>query len=81
MSATVEGRSLEAQLATARFLLAQFIAQIDEYEAMGSKRRIRTMRGRELSRRIYGLREGKAKWEARAADLEARIVADTPADG
>jgi hypothetical protein len=54
-------RSLKGQLFTAKFLLAQFITQIAEYEATGAN-----------ADRIDGLREGKATWEQRVADLEGR---------
>lgn len=68
-------RSPQAQLSTARYLLAQFIAQLDEYEAMNRAQR-RTPRGRDLTARLDGLRAGKAKWEARATKLQARIGTD-----
>lgn len=80
MNAPTE-RSLAAQLSTARYLIAMFEAQIEEHDAMGVKRRRRTVRGKDLSARIDGMREGHAKWVGIAADLEARIAADTPADG
>jgi len=51
-------RSVEAQLSTARFLLAQFITQIDEFEATGAN-----------ADRIDGLREGHATWLQRVTDL------------
>ena len=70
-----EERPLEAQLATARILLAQFTEQLNEWKHMGVKRRARTVRGKDLTRRLPGLREGHAKWTARVADLEARIAA------
>lgn len=57
-------RDLKAQLTTARFLLAQFITQIDEFETDGSH-----------ADRIDGLREGRATWEKRVADLEAQTIA------
>ncbi|GGD33230.1 hypothetical protein GCM10010915_12030 [Microbacterium faecale] len=66
------GRPAEAQLSTARMLLAQFITQIDEFEDMNRQQR-RTPRGRDLASRIYGLREGRAKWQARVVELEAQI--------
>ena len=69
-------RSAQAQLATARLLVAQFEAQIGEWESMGEKRRRRSVRGRDLSARIDGLRTGLAKWTQRAADLEARVAAE-----
>lgn len=70
-----EERPLEAQLTTARILVAQFEEQLNEWKHMGVKRRARTVRGKELKRRLPGLREGRAKWTARAAELEARIAA------
>ena len=76
--ATTE-RSPQAQLSTARYLLAQFITQLDEFEAMNRQQR-RTPRGRDLAARLAGLREGRAKWEGRVAGLEARVAAES-ADG
>lgn len=67
-------RAPEAQLTTARMLLAQFITQIEEFEGMNREQR-RSPRGRDLSARIDGLREGREKWTARVADLEAQIGA------
>lgn len=66
-------RSTKAQLGTAKFLLAQFIAQIDEFEAMNREQR-RTPRGRDISSRMDGLREGRAKWSERVRVLEARLA-------
>lgn len=66
------GRPAEAQLTTARMLLAQFIVQIEEYEAMNREQR-RTPRGRDLSSRIVGLREGREKWQTRVDELEEQI--------
>lgn len=65
-------RTPDAQLTTARMLLAQFITQIEEFEDMNREQR-RTDRGRDLSSRIDGLREGHAKWTATVAELEAQI--------
>lgn len=67
-------RPLKAQLSTANVLVAMFADQIAEYEGMGAKRRKRTARGKDLTARIDGLREGHGKWTARVADLEARIT-------
>lgn len=69
------GRSATAQLATARHLLAQFEAQITEYEAMNREER-RTPRGRDLTARIAGLRQGHTTWTARAAQLEPLAAAE-----
>lgn len=66
-------RPAEKQLTTALLLLAQFEAQITEYEAMNRAER-RTPRGRDLQSRIGGLREGHAKWKARAAELRSQIT-------
>lgn len=66
-------RTPEAQLTTARMLLAQFIVQIEEFEAMNREER-RTPRGRDLANRIDGLREGRATWEKRVAELEAEVA-------
>lgn len=68
------GRTSEAQLSTARMLLAQFIVQIEEFEGMKREQR-RTARGRDLSSRIEGLRAGRKTWAARVAELEAQIGA------
>lgn len=65
-------RTPEAQLTTARMLLAQFIVQIEEFEGMNREQR-RTDRGRDLSSRIQGLRAGRKKWADRVAELEAQI--------
>lgn len=65
-------RTPEAQLATARMLLAQFIQQIEEFEGMNREQR-RSIRGRDLSSRFQGLRAGRKKWAARVAELEAQI--------
>ena len=54
-------------------LLAQFIVQIEEFEAMNREER-RSPRGRDLTRRIDGLREGRAEWEKRVAELEAEVA-------
>lgn len=70
------GRPLEAQLATARMLLAQYAAQIDEYDGMNREQR-RSDRGRDLSSRITGLRAGLKTWMTRAAELE-KAIADAP---
>lgn len=67
-------RSPQAQLTTARLLIAQFTAQITEYEAMNREQR-RTPRGRDLTSRIDGLHQGLRTWETRAAELEAQINA------
>lgn len=64
-------RPSDAQLATARMLLAQFAAQIAEYEGMNREQR-RTPRGRDLASRIQGLRAGHRKWTDRVAELEAQ---------
>lgn len=72
-------RPLEAQLTTARILLAQYAAQIDEYDGMNREQR-RSPAGRDLSSRIVGLRAGLKKWMTRAAELEAAIEAEKEAD-
>ncbi|QPZ39721.1 hypothetical protein [Paramicrobacterium chengjingii] len=64
-------RSASKQLGTARMLLAQFDAQIQEFEGMNREAR-RTERGRDLAKRIDVLRDGQATWRDRVADLEKR---------
>lgn len=68
-------RPVKAQLTTARLLLAQFIAQLDEYAAMNREAR-RTPRGRDLSARLRGLREGREKWAKTVTELEARLATE-----
>lgn len=65
-------RTPEAQLTTARMLLAQFIVQIEEFEGMNREQR-RSPRGKDLTARIDGLRQGHATWMARVAELETQI--------
>ncbi|WP_417556151.1 hypothetical protein [Microbacterium sp.] len=65
-------RTAAQQLATARLLLGQFEAQLREWKHMGPKKRQRSARGRDLARRMDGLKTGHATWTARVADLEAR---------
>lgn len=77
---TGEGRPLRAQLATARMLLGQYPAQIDEYEGMNREQR-RSPRGRDLASRITGLRAGPRKWMTRAAELEAALASRDESDG
>lgn len=69
-------RSATAQLLTARVLLAQFDAQLDEYAAMNRGTRRGTARGQDLTRRLTGLREGRAKWAARVRELEPLAEAE-----
>ncbi len=68
-------RPVKAQLTTARLLLAQFIAQLDEYAAMDREAR-RTPRGRDLSARLDGLKEGREKWAKKVDELEARLATE-----
>ncbi|WP_454113555.1 hypothetical protein [Microbacterium maritypicum] len=68
-------RPVKAQLTTARLLLAQFIAQLDEYAAMNREAR-RTPRGRDLSARLDGLKEGREKWAKKVDELEARLATE-----
>lgn len=72
-----EARTPADELSTAVWLLAQFKAQIAEYEAMNRKQR-RTERGRDLHARIGQLRQGLATWEARRAELERIVSAAAP---
>lgn len=58
-------RSTQAQLTTARMLLAQFVMQIEEHETTGTH-----------ADRIDGLRAGHATWEARVNELESEL--ETP---
>ena len=66
---------VEAQLTTARLLLAQFIAQLDEYAVMNREAR-RTPRGLDLSARLDGLKEGREKWAKKVDELEARLATE-----
>ncbi|WP_437582714.1 hypothetical protein ACSAGD_10635 [Paramicrobacterium sp. CJ85] len=65
-------RDTKAQLATARMLLAQFNTQIQEFEGMNREAR-RTARGRDLTNRIDGLRQGHQTWTERVAELEKQV--------
>lgn len=56
-------RDVEAQLRTARMLLAQFMVQIEEHDESGGH-----------ADRIDQLREGHAKWTERVAELEAQVA-------
>lgn len=69
------GRTATAQLTTARILIAQFEAQITEYETMNWEAR-RTPRGRDLAQRLPGLRDGLTTWRARAQKLEPLAAAE-----
>lgn len=68
-------RPVKAQLTTARLLLAQFIAQLDEYAVMNREAR-RTPRGLDLSARLGGLKEGREKWAKKVDELEARLATE-----
>ncbi|WP_292698111.1 hypothetical protein [Microbacterium sp. 69-10] len=72
-------RTAAQQLATARLLLGQFEAQLREWKHMGAKKRLRSARGKDLARRMPGLKAGHAKWTARVEDLEARAAAEQEA--
>ncbi|GAB2519583.1 hypothetical protein [Paramicrobacterium agarici] len=67
-----DGRGPKQELSTARMLLAQFTAQIQEFESMNREAR-RTERGRDLTNRIDGLRQGHQTWTDRVAELEKQI--------
>jgi hypothetical protein len=56
-------RDVEAQLRTARIVLAQFVVKIGENEETGAH-----------ADRIDQLREGHAVWTARVAELEAQVA-------
>ncbi len=56
------------QLSTARLIVAQFQAQIDEFEGMNRASR-RTPRGRDLAARMEGLRVGLRTWTQRVSDI------------
>lgn len=62
-------------VATERPVKAQFIAQLDEYAAMNREAR-RTPRGRDLSARLDGLKEGREKWAKKVGELEARLATE-----
>lgn len=72
---TPQTRTATAQLATARYLLAQFITQLDEYDNLNREGR-RTPRGRDLTSRLPGLRQGRATWTERVAYLEPLAAAE-----
>jgi len=61
----------------AAIILAQYIAQIEEFEAMSRKQR-RTPRGRDLADRIDGLREGREKWQRSLDAARAREGKNLP---
>lgn len=69
-------RDPKKQLVTARMLLALFENQLAEYDGMNRDQRRRTPRGRDLTARLPGLREGRAKWERTVATLETQIAAE-----
>lgn len=62
---TIQGRNLEAQLTTAKMLIAQFIIQIEEHEQQGLH-----------TDRIAQLRAGIEKWENRATELQEQLEND-----
>ncbi len=64
-------RAAHGPLSTARLLVAQFDAQIAEFEGMNRAAR-RTPRGRDLASRIDELRAGHAEWTARVNELQPR---------
>lgn len=75
------GRTLEAQLGTARYLLAQFITQLDEYDAhmrLGKRgRRLAINRGTfdpTIIERHDVLVVGRVTWEERVAELLDEIA-------
>ncbi len=67
-------RTATAQLATARIILAQFDEQLREWDQMPLRKRKSTKRGRDLSARLDGLRQGQATWRARVDRLEAEVA-------
>jgi len=71
------GRPIKEQLSTARYILAQFIAQIEEFENMNREQR-RTERGQDLTARIDGLRTGRTTWEQRITNLQHEHDQETP---
>lgn len=71
-------RTPQAQLTTARLLLAQFEEQITEWRHMSPQRRRRTVRGKDLTARMDGLKAGRERWAARVAELEAQVATETP---
>lgn len=66
----------EVRSGIAAMMLVQFIAQIEEFEAMNRKAR-RTEHGRDLAARIDTLREGRAKWERILEAARVREKDDT----
>lgn len=69
-------RPARNQLVTARMRVAQFEAQIAEFDGLNREGR-RTPRGRDLEARIDGLRQGHAKWVARVAELEQIVATES----
>lgn len=65
------------QLVTAKMLLALFEAQLTEYQDMSEHDREHTDRGRDLTERLPGLRQGHTQWVTRAQALEDHIALTT----
>ena len=69
-------RDPKRQLVTARMILALFDNQLAEYDRMNRDQRRSTPRGRDLTARLHGLKEGRAAWARKVAALETQIAAE-----
>ncbi|MFF7681481.1 hypothetical protein ACFZA2_01880 [Microbacterium sp. NPDC007973] len=74
---TAPERDPAKQLVTARMLVAMFESQLTEYADMSDHDREHTDRGRDLTERLPGLRQGHTQWVARAQALEDHIAHTT----
>lgn len=73
---TTPDRDPRKQLVTARMVLALFDNQLSEYDRMNREQRRSTPRGRELTARLHGLKQGRATWARKVAALETQIAAE-----
>lgn len=74
---TAPERDPAKQLVTARMLVAMFEAQLTEYDQMNDHDREHTDRGRDLTDRLPGLRQGHTQWTQRVQALEDHIARTT----
>lgn len=75
---TQSERDAAKQLVTARMLVAMFETQLTEYDQMNDHDREHPDRGRDLTDRLPGLRQGHTQWTQRVQDLEDHIAHTTP---